>query len=55
MSTMPLVREAPMAAHEGADGLRREAAAAKAGERGHARIVPSVDALLLHKLQQLAL
>ena len=40
---------------EGADGLRREAAAADAGERGHARIVPAVDALFLHELQQLAL
>ena len=40
---------------EGADGLGRKAAAAEAGERGHARIVPAVHALLLHELQQLAL
>ena len=40
---------------EGADGLWRKAAAAEAGERRHARIVPAVDALFLHELQQLAL
>ncbi len=40
---------------EGADGLGRKAAAADAGERGHARIVPAADALFLHELQQLAL
>ena len=40
---------------EGADGFRRKAAAAKAGERGHARIVPAAHALLLHELEQLAL
>ncbi len=40
---------------EGADGFRREAAAAEAGESGHARIVPAVDTILLHELEQLAL
>ena len=40
---------------EGADGFRGEAAAAKAGEGGHAGIVPAVDAILLHELQELAL
>ena len=40
---------------EGADGFGGKAAAADAGERGHARIVPAADALFLHELQQLAL
>ena len=31
------------------------AAAAHADERGHARIVPAADVLLLHQLEQLAL
>ena len=51
----PLVRDGADRSAEGADGFRREAAAANAGERGHARIVPAVDAVLLHELQQLAL
>ena len=38
-----------------ADRLRRVAAAAQAGDRRHARIVPAGNVLLLHELQQLAL
>ena len=45
----------PIAVAEGADRFRREAAAADAGEGRHARIVPAVDVLFLHELQQLAL
>ena len=35
-----------------AEALGRIAAAARAGERGHARVVPAVDDLLLHELDQ---
>ena len=38
-----------------ADRFRRVAAAADAGERGHARIVPAAHVAFLHQLQQLAL
>ncbi len=40
---------------EVADCLRGEAAAADAGQSRHARIVPAIDAIFLHQLQQLAL
>ena len=40
---------------EVADRLGGKAAAADAADGWHARIVPSVDALFLHQLQQLAL
>ena len=52
---MPLVRETPAERNEGANGFRGKAAAAEAGEGGHAGIVPSADALLLHELEELAL
>src|ERR1035438_9958307 len=41
--------------YEGADGFRGKAAAAKAGESGHAGIVPAVDAVFLHELDEAAL
>ena len=37
------------------NGFRGKAAAAEAGEGGHARIVPVRHALFIHELQQLAL
>ena len=55
MSMMPLVRRDADGWREDADGFRGEAAAADAGERGHARIVPSGDAVFLDQLEQLAL
>ena len=55
MSVVPLVRETPIGGAEGADGFWRKPAPANAGKSRHARIVPAVDTLLLHQLQQLAL
>ena len=55
ISTMPLVRETPAEATKARMASGVIAAAAHAGERRHARIVPAVDAALLHQLQQLAL
>ena len=43
------------AIREQAEALRRVAAPARAHQRGHARIVPAVDVLFLHQLNQLAL
>jgi hypothetical protein len=40
---------------EVADRFRRVAAAAQSGDGRHARIVPAVDVVLRHELQQLAL
>ena len=40
---------------EGAESLGGDAAAAEPGDGGHARIVPAIDQLLLHELEQLAL
>jgi hypothetical protein len=40
---------------EGAESLRRKAAAADATEGGHTGIVPAVDAVFLHKLEEFAL
>ena len=37
---------------EDAEALGRVAAAARAGERGHARVVPAVDGLLIDELDQ---
>src|SRR5690606_36532145 len=40
---------------EGADGCRRVAAATVAGQRRHARIVPTLDVTFVHQLFELAL
>ena len=45
----------PMRSQKSRIDFRRVAAAAKAADRRHARIVPAGDVLLLHELQQLAL
>src|SRR6202021_1073050 len=51
----PIGARDPSGSNEGADGFGSKSAAAHAGERRHARIVPTVDAALLHQLQKLAL